>query len=83
MEHLYMTNCVRGIRRRKRKKKLLRACLRIAIAVLAGSTATMVLVPLAYQERGDWAIGGEWAGALFVAFIAFQISGWILEKGDR
>ena len=80
MEGLYMTDCARKGRRRKKRERLLRAFLRLSATIFAVCIATMILVPLAYQERGEWAIGGEWMGVIFIAFIVFQLSGWILEE---
>ena len=46
-------------------------------SIYAGSTAflvALVTIPAAYQERGYWAIGGEWIAVLGSFVITFLVS---------
>lgn len=62
------------------KNMVLQYVFRVALAIMAGSAACMVLVPMAMKERGYWAIGGEWVGVIFAAMLTFILSKKLLEK---
>jgi hypothetical protein len=42
-----------------------------------GLLLTTLCIPIAYEQRGYWAIGGEWAFAVFVPLLAgcFKLAG--------
>lgn len=48
-------------------------------AFVVGGFSAWWLVPMAYEQRGYWAVGGEWIAVLFAALAAFEACKWILK----
>ena len=47
---------------------------RLLITFAVTVMISLVLIPLAYAERGYIAIGGEWLGVIMTAFMSFPIT---------
>jgi len=59
----------------------------IASGISAGFLAGMMLIPQAYEERGSWAVGGEWvliiAIAAGMAYVAAKLDKWCCAEFRR
>lgn len=69
----------RGRRRRARRKCrcalawMVVIAVEVAIAAAPAALAGTLLIPLAYAERGYFAIGGEWLGIAFLFCASYAL----------
>ncbi len=56
-------------------EKALFAARRLLLAVIAAEATALAVLPLAYEERGYSAVGGEWLLVAFVAVLVFWAGG--------
>ncbi len=61
---------------------LLRISACFADSVTMAVLTALMLIPMAYKERGCWAAGGEWLLVMGVFFGTFLITSKIWEKED-
>lgn len=64
--------------RRRKKWEYIKAVVIVFVLEMLGAAAITavagaILIPLAYAERGYYAIGGEWALMLLIAVAAYSI----------
>ena len=56
----------------------------IVAAAAAGTLAAIPLLPLAYRERGGWAVGGEWLLILAAAVFGYALyHRWLFREPER
>lgn len=56
----------------------------IVVAGVAGGIAAAFLLPWAYQERGGWAVGGEWGLILAAAVVGYiMYHQWLFQEPER
>jgi len=61
-------------RKRERTKAILMLlAIEMGMASLAGGVIAAVLVPVAYQARGHFTMGGEWLLIYLITMLAFHI----------
>ncbi len=67
----------------KHKGKI-RLLLSIFLGVLAGIIAGVIFIPLAYAERGYYAVGGKWlliiAADVLATYAVYKLDKWFCQK---
>lgn len=47
---------------------------RLSLALMATSVCSTYIIPKVYEERGYWAIGGEWILLGIIFWLAYKVS---------
>ncbi len=61
-------------------KKLLELTIRAAAVTIISIPSAKLMIAAAYEERGYWAIGGEWMAILMTIGALWALSGYIIKR---
>jgi len=68
-------------------ERIVRSLLSVSAGITSGAGVGVIFVPLAYQLRGCWAIGGEWvliiSIAIATAYAAWKLDKWFCDESRR
>lgn len=73
-------NCYRKHQYAKVMKQIM---FRLLVSFSVGTATALLLVPIAYEERGYLAVGGEWFGTVFVIYSTFMLTKYLFKEREE